>query len=196
MLGSSRSRSKSQSRLIRCVRETCFIVGDLPFTTIFNTASLSSTKTILVHDLGSRSGANEGGTQSVNSKETQSYLPKAESFRDEKVRLLPTVRPLAEKHSTMCSHRCRVGRPSILTMVSRATTSASVLLCDTEPCFLQIQDKGTKVFSPTKHSTPPVVERESFRSPAKEASLYTASLSLSMGSPTSDFITKCLVVLI
>ena len=43
----------------------------------------------------------------------------------------------------------------------------SVELCETEVCNLHIQLSGTKVLLPKIHKTPPVVDFESSRSPAK-----------------------------
>ena len=53
---------------------------------------------------------------------------------------------------------------------SREITSASVELRETEVCFLLIQFIGTNVRLPKMHKTPPKVDFESSRSPAKSES--------------------------
>ena len=63
--------------------------------------------------------------------------------------------------------RVRAGMPSIRNPASRDIISASVELCGTEGCFLDIQLIATYV---EMHRTPPDVDFESSRSPAKSES--------------------------
>ena len=60
-------------------------------------------------------------------------------------------------------------------IVSSPMISASVLEWLTAPCFLQIQFSGINVLGPTRHNTPPVVDFDPAKSPAKDASEYTAT---------------------
>ena len=53
---------------------------------------------------------------------------------------------------------------------SREMISDSVELCETEVCFLHIQLTGTNVLLPKIYKTPPEVDFESSRSPAKSES--------------------------
>ena len=78
--------------------------------------------------------------------------------------------------STTCSQSTREGTPSSRVPASRAITSASVDEWETAPCFLANQVSGTKVRGPTKKRKHPPVLLESWRSPAKLASLNNASL--------------------
>ena len=65
------------------------------------------------------------------------------------------------------SHRSRAGIPSMRKPASREIISASVEQCETEVCFLHIQLIGTNVWLPNMHKSPPDVDFESSRSPAK-----------------------------
>ena len=62
------------------------------------------------------------------------------------------------------------GIPSMRKPASREITSASVELCETDICFLHIQLIGTSVQLPKMHKSPPDVDFESSRSPAKSES--------------------------
>ena len=84
------------------------------------------------------------------------------------------------------SQNCKHGNPSVLNDPSRAMISASVDECDTAPCFLHIHVNGMNVFSPTRHMYAPVVDFESFRSPAKLASQNIAIEQSSGASPTKQ----------
>ena len=53
---------------------------------------------------------------------------------------------------------------------SREMISDSVELCEKEVCFLHFQLTGTNVLLPNIHKTPPEVDFESSRSPAKSES--------------------------
>ena len=68
------------------------------------------------------------------------------------------------------SKRPRAGIPSMRNPASRENISASVELCETEVCFLHIQLVGTNVWLPKMHKSPPDVDFESSRSPAKSES--------------------------
>ena len=68
------------------------------------------------------------------------------------------------------SHKLSAGIPSDHTPASNEIISASVALCATAVCFLQIKLVGTDVWVPKIHNIPPDVDFESFRSPAKSAS--------------------------
>ena len=68
------------------------------------------------------------------------------------------------------SHKLSTGIPSYLKPASNEIISASVLLCETAVCFLQVHLIGTNVLLPNMHSTLPDVDVESVRSPAKSAS--------------------------
>ena len=71
--------------------------------------------------------------------------------------------------------------------------SASEEECDTAPCFLHSQDIGQKVFGPTKHSIPPLVDLLSLKSPAKLASQNIINWQSSGLSPIKEDITKVFV---
>ena len=64
----------------------------------------------------------------------------------------------------------RAGIPSILNPASKEMISDSGELCETEVCFLDIQLIGTNVWLPKMHKTPPDVDFESSKSPAKSES--------------------------
>ena len=74
--------------------------------------------------------------------------------------------------------------------------SASVELCETEVCFLHIQLTGTNVRLPKMHKTPPDVDFESSRSPAKSESWNNPSLHCCCMMNVWDqmrqaFVTRC-----
>ena len=66
--------------------------------------------------------------------------------------------------------RSKAGIPSIRRIAAREIISASVELRETEVCFLHIQLIGTNVWLPKMHKTPPDVDFESSKSPAKSES--------------------------
>ena len=68
------------------------------------------------------------------------------------------------------SHKSSAGSQSNLNPASKVMISVSVELCDTDVCFLYIQLIGTNVRLPKMHKTPPDVDFESSRSPAKSES--------------------------
>ena len=68
------------------------------------------------------------------------------------------------------SQRSSGGIPSVRKPASREIISASVELCETDVCFLHIQLIGTNVWLPNMHKSPPDVNFESSRSPAKSES--------------------------
>ena len=89
------------------------------------------------------------------------------------------------KTSFTMSQRSRASNPSILSPASRKIiTSESVELCETDVCFLHIQLTGTKVRLPKIHMTPPEVDFESSRSPAKSESWNNQSLQCCALFPT------------
>ena len=69
--------------------------------------------------------------------------------------------------SITASHHSTAGKPSIHSPASNEMMSDSVELWDTDVCFLHIQLMGTSVRLPKIQKTPPEVDFESSRSPAK-----------------------------
>ena len=72
--------------------------------------------------------------------------------------------------SITVSHSTSRGNAPILRPVSSEMVSASVVLCNTAPCFLQSHASGTKVLVPTSIKYPLLMDFESFNDPAKSAS--------------------------
>ena len=72
--------------------------------------------------------------------------------------------------SITTSQKSRAGNPSMGFPASREMISDSVELCETERCFLHIQLMGTNFRLPKIHKTPPEVDVESSKSPAKSES--------------------------
>ena len=68
------------------------------------------------------------------------------------------------------SKRSRAGIPSMRKPASREITSASAERCETEVCFLHIQLIGANLRLPNMHTSPPEIDFESSRSPAKSES--------------------------
>ena len=68
------------------------------------------------------------------------------------------------------SHMSSAEKPSMRNPASNDMISDFVELWDTEVCFLHIQLNGTNVRLPKMHKTPPDVDFESSRSPAKSES--------------------------
>ena len=66
--------------------------------------------------------------------------------------------------------------PSMSNPASSDIMSASVLLWDTAVCFLYTHEFGTHVCDPNLHRTPPEVDFESAKCPAKSASWKKPSL--------------------
>ena len=83
--------------------------------------------------------------------------------------------------------RVRAGTPSMRKPASREMISASVVLCETEVCFLHIQLTGTNVRLPKMHKTPPDVDFESSSSPAKSESWNKSSLRCCAVFPTQHY---------
>ena len=75
-----------------------------------------------------------------------------------------------EKTSITISHSMSNGNASNRRPASSEIVSASVVLCETAPCFLQSHASGTKVCGPSSIIYPPLVDFESLRDPAKSAS--------------------------
>ena len=88
------------------------------------------------------------------------------------------------KISWIIDHRPNAGIPSVRSPVSKDMISASLELCETAPCFLHNQDKGTKVRLPHRQRYDPDVDFESPKSPAKLASENKPSQQSSGWSPT------------
>ena len=83
---------------------------------------------------------------------------------------------LPDKMSLTSSQRSKAGSPSKRKAASNAITSASVDECETAVCFLQSHEIGAKVLLPTRARKHPVVDFESRKSPAKEASQKSANV--------------------
>ena len=92
------------------------------------------------------------------------------SFLDAIMVGLDKVVGLERSTSITMSQRSRASNPSKRNPASREIISDSVELCETELCFLHIQLTGTHVLLPRIHRTPPEVDFESSRSPAKSGS--------------------------
>ena len=173
------------------VRETCLIVGLLPFIIILITASLSSntynkaswcadwtfdgTKSMfLITSIRlwdfSRLSASVSGFPGLS--ETRGTFPRTETIR---------------------SHSSRAGNPSNLSPVSSEIISDSVELWETDVCFLHIQLVGTNVWLPKIHNVPPEVDFESSRSPAKSESWNSPSLHCLAVFPTWQYCLYSLV---
>ena len=67
---------------------------------------------------------------------------------------------------------------------SAATTSASGVECDTQPCFLHWPVNGNTVLGPSKHRWTPLVDLLVFELPAKSASAKRCGEMSSAASPT------------
>ena len=91
---------------------------------------------------------------------------------------------LSPNTSNTISQRIRAGRPSNRVQASSAITSASVEECETAPCFLQTQVRGTNVRGPTNTRYAPDVDFESSMSPAKLASEKSTNLQSRGWTPT------------
>ena len=78
---------------------------------------------------------------------------------------------LPQNTSLTRSQRSRHGSASIRRPASRLRISASELLWEVAPCFLQNHATGAHVFGPTIHSRTPEVLLESLQSAANDASV-------------------------
>ena len=90
--------------------------------------------------------------------------------------------------STTKSQRMRAGIPSVRKAASREMISASVEPCETEVCVLHIQLVGTNVWFPKMHRTPPDVNCESSRSPAKSESWKIQVYTIVLCFPHNDIV--------
>ena len=93
---------------------------------------------------------------------------------------------LEEKCNTFIpkSQRSRAGIPSMRKPASREIISDSVELCETEVCFLRIELIETNVWLPNMHKSPPDVDLEYSRSPAKSESWNNPSMHCCAVLPT------------
>ena len=89
--------------------------------------------------------------------------------------------------SISMSQRSRASSPSMRNPASREVISDSVELCETEVCFLHIQLMGTNVRLPKIHKTPPDIDFESSRSPAKSESWNKPNLQCWAVLPTWQY---------
>ena len=74
---------------------------------------------------------------------------------------------IVRRTSITMSQRSRAKTSSIRSPLSRKIVTDSVELCETEVCFSHIQLTGINVLLPKIHKTPPEVDFEPSRSPAK-----------------------------
>ena len=105
---------------------------------------------------------------------------------------------LVERHTsiTECqrsSQRSRADNPSIRNPASREMISDSMELWETAVCFLHIQVTGTNVLLPKVHKTPPEVDLESWRSPAKSEAWNKPSQQCCAVCPTWQHCRKSFV---
>ena len=87
--------------------------------------------------------------------------------------------------SMIVSHKFIAGMPSMRNPASSEIISASVLLWDTAVCFFQVSEIGTHVCDPNMRRTPPDVDFESVKFPAKSAFWKNPSLQSIPWFPTS-----------
>ena len=85
------------------------------------------------------------------------------------------------------SQKSRAGIPSMRDPASREIISASVEPCETDVCFLHIQLFGTNVWLPSMHKSPPDVDFESSKSPAKSESWNSPNLHCRALFPTWQY---------
>ena len=186
--GSRFIRSNNQSRATRWVRETCLIVGLLPFIIILITASLSSN----TYNKASRlADWTFEGTESMSCITSillwDLFFPLTGCpVRSETWEIFP-------KTETIRSHNSRAGKPSSLNPVSKEIISDSVELWETDVCFLHIHLIGTNVWLPKMHNVPPEVDFESSRSPAKSESWNSPNLHCLAVFPTWQYCLYSLV---
>ena len=88
---------------------------------------------------------------------------------------------------TIRSHKSSAGMPSILYPAFNEMISDTVELCETEVCFLHIQQMGTNVWLPKMHKIHPDVDFESSRSPAKSESWHSPNLHCCAVFPTWQY---------
>ena len=188
-LGSKSILSNNQSRATLRFRETCLIVGFRPLIIILITASLFSKAYNMA--LEPEFGVFDGmwsmfvgmtlvcligmGLCMFGSTTADGFLHGLGS--------ICSVR-CGMKYFNTKSQRVRAGIPSVRKPASREMISASVELCETEVCFLHIQLNGTNVWLPKIHKTPPDVDFDSSRSPAKSESWNNSSLHCCAVFPT------------
>ena len=178
ILGSELILSNNQSKATLWVHETCLIVGLRPFMIILITASLSSK---MYNKALEPECVTLDGMRSILVRSGLTCLVGlcffmwSVVFRDR----FPCDSWPSDlliwfggewNTSITKSQRSSAGIPSMLKPASREIMSASVELCETDVCFLHIQPVGTNAWLPNMHETPPDVDFESSRSPAKSES--------------------------
>ena len=191
ILGSRLIRSNNQSRATLWVRETCLIVGLLPFIIILITASLSSNtynKASWLTDWTFERTASMSFITSIFLWGLWCLWISLSSFPDPS-----ETRETFPRTETIRSHRPKAGNPSNLSPVSREMISDSVELWETAVCFLHIQLIGTNVWLPKTHNVPPEVDFESSRSPSKSESWNSPSLHCLAVFPTWQYCLYSLV---
>ena len=149
MSGSKFILSNNQSKFALWVREMCLMDGLRPLMIILITASLSS-KTNKDACLLERWAF--GGAWSILSVNLLSNMRDVVFLG-----LVLRTRFLSVgscSTSVTMSHKLRAGIPSNLGPASHELISASVLLCETAVCFLQVQLIGTNVRLPKMHDIP------------------------------------------
>ena len=173
--GSRLILSNDQSRATLWVRDTCLFVGLLPLMIVCITDSLSS-KMYNCDSFAERCAFE--GTWSMFDRSI---------FWSNTCSILGVIRvltPVSRVHawvgfgillvvpstSMVKSHQSNAGKPSIRNPASKDMISDSVELWDTDVCFLHTQLIGTNIRLPKMHKTPPDVDFESWRSPAKSES--------------------------
>ena len=185
ILGARLILSNNQSKATLWVLDTCLIVGLRPFIIILITASLSSkTENIALEP----ACVTLDGTWSILVRSRLVCMVAVTLYH-----LWCCWIALGKNTSLTKSQRSRAGIPSMRKPASREITSASVELCETEVCFLHIQLVGTNVWRPKIHKTPPDVDFESSRSPAKSESWNSPNLHCLAVFPTWQYCLYSLV---
>ena len=174
ILGSKLILSNNQSSATLCVLDTCLIVGLLPLVIILITASVSSKMynwdSPWEEWLAMRRICVCGDVVHTCDKWSTSWCPSGLGL-GVFCKQLPVlviwfcllIGILQSPHPIILT----AGKPSIRSPASNEMISDSVELWDTDVCFLHIQLMETSVRLLKIHKTPPEVDFESSRSPAK-----------------------------
>ena len=188
-------RSNNQSRATLWVLETCLTVGLLPFMIMLITASLSS------NTYSKASWWEELTFEGIKSTLSTTLIVPWHRFRfwivwgvERTSSLFTNGSPRSfwlwfvfPRTATIRSNKSRAGRPSNLNPASKEMISDSVVLCETEVCFLHIQLIGSNLWLPKTQNFPPDVDFESSRSPAKSESWNSLSLHCVAVLPTWQY---------